>query len=312
MNAAYSEPAQVAEWQTKRTKGIGSSDAAAVAGLDPYKTALDVYLDKTGDREPTGRLPDDPQMRWGLLLEPAIARAYELDTGIALDSPKPAKHPVFPFIGATADRVGYEPETNREFIVELKSASPHMAKAWGEPGSDSIPERTILQVQHQLAVYDMDRADVAVLIAGSDFRIYTIRRNDNVIADLLELEQEFWTNYVERRIPPEPDWTNARTPELIAKMFKPSAGIEVSLPDLIHTVQGYRHYKDAESECRKKAEQFRAEIIYAMKDAAIAHVDGFKVSRKEVKRKAYNVAETTYVDFRVVAPKGQKEGNADE
>lgn len=312
MNAAYAEPQEIAAWHSSRAKGIGSSDAAAVAGLDPYKTALDVYLDKVGEREPTGELPSDPQMRWGLLLEPAIARAYTLDTGIALRKAEHKSHPVFPFVGCTPDYIGDDPETKSEFIVELKSASPHMAKAWGEPGSDSIPERTILQVQHQLAVYDLDRADVAVLISGSDFRIYTIRRNDALIADLLEAEQEFWSNHVERRIPPEPDWTNPRTPELIAKMYQPEPGSEISLPDLLRTVEAYRFYKDAEAESKKKAEALKAEMIYAMKDAATCHVDGWKVSRKQVKRKAYSVAETTYVDFRVTAPKGKKEGIGDE
>lgn len=251
MNAAYCEPEQVTQWLSTRNKGIGSSDAAAVAGLDPYKTALDVYLDKVGEREPTGNLPDDPQMRWGLLLEPAIGRAYTLDTGIELRRPKPAKHPVFPFMGATADFIGDDPESKTEFIVEAKSASLHMAKVWGEPGSDFIPERTIMQVQHQLAVYDLDRADVAVLIAGSDFRIYTIRRNDSLIVDLVNMEEEFWTNHVERRIPPEPDWTNPRTPELIAKMYQPSSGVEVSLPDLIHSVTALHQLKAGIAESQK-------------------------------------------------------------
>lgn len=305
-NAIYDEPAQVAEWRAKRTKGIGSSDAAAVAGLDPYKSALDVYLDKVGEREPTGRLPTEPAMRWGLLLEPAIAKAYTLDTGIELRKAKHKSHPVHEFMGCTPDYLGDEPNTRNEFIVELKAASLHMAKAWGEPGSDFIPERTILQVHHQMAVYDLDRADVAVLIAGSDFRIYTVRRMESVVNDLIEMESEFWNEHVLKRIPPEPDWTNARTPELIAKMYPPTAGIEVSMSELLPRVQEYHKCKQLSSEAAKAADSIKAEIIYAMKDAATAHVEGWKVSRKQVTRKSYTVAETTYSDFRISPPKGLK------
>ena len=34
------------EQKAKRIKGIGGSDTAAILGLSPWKTAVDVYLDK--------------------------------------------------------------------------------------------------------------------------------------------------------------------------------------------------------------------------------------------------------------------------
>ena len=39
------------EWLKWRRKGIGGSDAGAVLGISPYKTARDVYYEKLG-REP--------------------------------------------------------------------------------------------------------------------------------------------------------------------------------------------------------------------------------------------------------------------
>ena len=37
------------EWLKKRKNYLGGTDLAAICGLNPYRTALDVYLDKTSD-----------------------------------------------------------------------------------------------------------------------------------------------------------------------------------------------------------------------------------------------------------------------
>ena len=44
-----------AEWLEERRKGIGGSDAAAVAGLNPWRSAAAVYLDKVGEVEPENK-----------------------------------------------------------------------------------------------------------------------------------------------------------------------------------------------------------------------------------------------------------------
>ena len=38
-------------WLDYRRKGIGGSDAAAVLGVSPYKTARDVYFEKLGRKK---------------------------------------------------------------------------------------------------------------------------------------------------------------------------------------------------------------------------------------------------------------------
>ena len=35
------------EWLRHRKNGIGGSDAGAICGLNPFKSAVEVYLDKT-------------------------------------------------------------------------------------------------------------------------------------------------------------------------------------------------------------------------------------------------------------------------
>lgn len=60
------------------------------------------------------------------------------------------------------------------------------------------------QVLHQLAVTGHAWADVAVLIAGQEFRIYRIERDDDKIADLIQREAQFWS-WVTNNQQPDPD-----------------------------------------------------------------------------------------------------------
>ena len=66
------------QWLEERRQGIGGSDAAAAVGLSPWKTRLELWLEKTGqtpDREET------PEMRRGTLLEPVVKQLYADATG---------------------------------------------------------------------------------------------------------------------------------------------------------------------------------------------------------------------------------------
>ena len=66
------------DWLEARHDGIGGSDAAAIIGVDPYKSALEVYADKLGL---TDGKKDTEAMAWGRRLEPLVAEAYGEETG---------------------------------------------------------------------------------------------------------------------------------------------------------------------------------------------------------------------------------------
>ena len=39
------------DWLEERKKGIGGSDAATILGLNPYKTSIDLWEEKTGRKD---------------------------------------------------------------------------------------------------------------------------------------------------------------------------------------------------------------------------------------------------------------------
>lgn len=59
------------EWLDYRKKGIGGSDAGAICGLNPYRTAIQVYLDKTSDGTED---IDNEAMRQGRDFEEYVAK----------------------------------------------------------------------------------------------------------------------------------------------------------------------------------------------------------------------------------------------
>lgn len=304
-NAAWDSPAKVEAWHRQRGVGIGSSDASAVCGVNPYKTALEVYLHKVAGAPATGRLSDEPAIRFGLILEPAVARAYELQYGVGLVEPEPAIHPDFPWMGATADRIALDSEGKPCRIIEIKTSSS-FARGWGEPGTDEIPEMYMIQVQHQLAVYQLDVADVAVLIDGRDFRIYQVERNQAVIDSLIQIEADFWDRVV-RRLPPDPDWAHPSTPDLIEELCKPTSGKVIDLGDGANAaIAQYRQLtaaiRDIEGElkaAKSRRDATKAQLIHAMGDAETAMAGRNLITRKTTEVKGYIVKPFSYETFHI-------------
>ena len=194
------------DWLEVRNTGIGSSDAAAAVGLNPYQSQLELWMEKTGRG---AALPivdpsdDSTPMFWGTLLEAFVAAHYTKKTGNRIRKINAVlQHSEIPWMLANIDReILGVPEVQ---ILECKTAGMNGAKLW----RDGVPEYVQLQVHHQLAVTGKQAADVAVLVCGNEFRTYRIERNDALIARLIELERNFW-HYVESDTPPPADGSDS-------------------------------------------------------------------------------------------------------
>ena len=67
------------EWLLYRKQGIGGSDAGAICGLNSYRTAMQVYLDKTSEEVEE---IDNEAMLQGRDFEDYVARRFMKATGI--------------------------------------------------------------------------------------------------------------------------------------------------------------------------------------------------------------------------------------
>jgi len=194
------------EWLTVRKQGIGSSDAASAVGLNPYKSQLELWMEKTGRDANLPKVDPKDQsspMYWGNLLESIVAAHYTMRSGHKVRRINAVlQHPSEPWMLANIDReVTGAPDVQ---ILECKTAGFHGSFLW----RDGVPEYIQLQVMHQLAVTGKQAADVAVLICGQDLQIHRIQRDEAMITKLIELERAFW-HYVETDTPPPADGSDS-------------------------------------------------------------------------------------------------------
>lgn len=196
------------EWLSVRKHGIGSSDAAAAVGLNPYQSQLELWLEKTGR---DALLPksdphdEDSPTYWGNILEPIVATHYTQRTGNRvrrINAVLQHPDPTLSWMLANIDRevIG----ASDVQILECKTAGINGARLWKE----GVPVYVQLQVMHQLAVTGKRAADVAVLLGGQHLEIHRIERDDELIARLIELERDFWS-YMQRDTPPPADGSDS-------------------------------------------------------------------------------------------------------
>lgn len=209
-----------------RTTYIGGSDAAAVCGLCPYRSPVDVWLEKTGRSAPKD-LSENEAVQWGNILEPVIRDQYELETGYTVSPGEFVVSDRIPWLCANVD--GYaQPFDGSSRVLEIKTAGSRQAHLWGEPGTDAVPQQYVVQVMHYLAVTELSSADLAVLVGGQRFRIYHVPRDEALIDWLLEREAAFW-ECVTNDTPPE----DRRIGDA-AKLFPKSFGQSVVASSAIH------------------------------------------------------------------------------
>lgn len=193
------------DWKEARRKGIGGSDAAAILGLSPWKSAMDVWLEKMD----LATEVTDPSRTFlltlGTELEPVIAKLYSQETGRQLYKPMaPYVHPKYPVLRGNPDRLVVDGLRG----VELKTEN-QFTNQFGEPGTDEVPFHYLVQCAHYMAVCDYPVWDVALLRGGATFSIYTIHRDLELEKDMREQLLAWWEKHIVGKEPPDVDGSGA-------------------------------------------------------------------------------------------------------
>lgn len=179
-----------ASWLAARRQGIGGSEAAAVLGICPYRSPLQLYLAKTGEdieqRETWA-------MKLGTAAEPILSAEYRRRYATKLHEQVFLRHEEHPWMFATLD--GVTPDGT---VVEFKTAGWRQAREWGEEDSDEVPLPYLVQVQHQIAVAGLDTAHVFASIDREEPKRFIVHRNDELISILVKREQAFWQHVCNR------------------------------------------------------------------------------------------------------------------
>lgn len=284
-----------------RTKYIGGSDIAAILGISPWRTAVDLWLDKTtpprGDE--TSRVK-----RRGSRLEPYIADMIIEEHGLPLVARNRRYiDPKVPYFAAEIDA-----ET-ADANVEIKTVHPFKANDWGQADTDELPIHYVAQAQWGLGVTGRTLCHVFPLI-GDDLRHYRVERDDETIQALRDKAADFWTKYVEPKVRPPLDFSTGLTNDTLRRLYPGTDGTTI-VASAMH--EHWRAVLQTATDARDKYEGViegaRMHLLSEMGNAAVLRFDDGKAFRRKlVSKKAYDVhyPAATYIDFRLVNLKDDK------
>lgn len=261
------------EWLSWRQKGIGGSDAAAILGLNRYKTPFQVYLEKSGEV-----IQEDIQSEaayWGTLHEDMVAKEFEIRSGKKVRRKNMMlEHPDYPFMIANLDRV----VIGEKALLECKTTSAYNLKEWD---SEEVPESYLVQVQHYLAVTGYEKAYIACLIGGQRFVWKEITRDEELIKMIIESEKRFWEEHVIKRNPPLLDGSSAAEEYLKERFKQSTSGRTVDLKgEYKELINKYFMLKGSISDLEDQKKTIENNIKNELQDAEIGFIDKFQVNWK--------------------------------
>lgn len=263
------------EWLKLRRQGIGGSDVSIIAGINPFKSVYQLWLDKTGQTEPEET--DSEYAHFGTLLEPIVRKEFTARTGIKVRQ----KHMIlqseeYPFMIADLD--GVINENGETAIFEAKTASAYKEDVWKE----GVPAEYILQVQHYMCVTGAKRTYIAALVGGNHFYYHVVERDDEMIAKIIAMEKFFWELNVIGGAEPIPDGSDATT-DYFNSRFRISNGKTIELPeDALAVCEEYEELSLQLKELEKKKSEAANKLKNYLKENESGTVGDRTISWKTV------------------------------
>lgn len=189
------------QWLAERKLGIGGSDAAAVLGLSPWKTNVELWEEKTGRRADQD-MSDNAYVQYGVAAEPLIRAMFALDYPqyeVRHDANLSKVHGLYPQLRASLDGELIERATGRPGVLEIKAAFIN-SRADRDKWNGVVPQHYYIQVLHNMYVTEADFGILkARLVSNWDDlfvseKTYFFERADHEasITYLVERELAFW------------------------------------------------------------------------------------------------------------------------
>lgn len=287
-----------------RRSGLGGSDAAAVLGVSPWTSPLEVWAEKTGE------LADEPprpeRWVWGLRLESALRSAYTDRYGVKVRRPPRLRHRERRWQLGHPD--GITSDDEGPAILEFKTSE--WGHGFGEPGTDQIPPHYKAQLWHYLDLAELRRAYLFATIGGRSPERWVVDWTPAVVAMRDELA-EWWNVHVVGNVPPEPNGSDGDA-RAIRRRYRVDNGASlVALPHQYGPLRDLLHARSREQWYATQAERLAQVVQSAMGEAVELHAPGVRITWKTSERevvdwRAYAESLRMYLDALTAAP-GKRE-----
>lgn len=271
-----------ADWLVLRRSYIGGSDAAAVVGLNPYVSAYSLWCEKKGI---TPDFAGNLATAVGEYLEEFIAKRFEEETG------KKVRRNNFCIFNE--DYPWAMADIDRELVgedagLECKSTSALNLKQYK---GGSFPAKFYVQCVHYLAVTGKQRWYLAVLIGNSDFKTFTIERQDVLedIEALMAAEKDF-AQVMQGDTPPAMDGSEATESALRQQGLSADLDEEtvIDLTEREELLDQYFTLKAQSDDLAKQADAIKQQIMQDMTENVYARTPHYKISYKPQERRTFD------------------------
>lgn len=258
-----------------RSKYIGGGDIAAVMGLSPWLTPLELWNKKT-HRVVEEVTPQKARIyRRGHKLEPFIREmAIEKlqDMGLDVELVR-VNHryidPEVPFFAAEIDfelTIDGEVEIGGELVkfecehinVDAKSVTGFARKKWGDVGTDEVPIEYAAQFMWGLGITGRGWCLVAALRSFDDVDLFWVKADDETVLAMRGKASQFWLEHVLKDVPPDP--VNFADVKLLYAKADPMRDAPVADDALAQKVYDYKKVKAAIKDLEEQAEVLQFEI----------------------------------------------------
>ena len=268
------------EWLALRKEfGIGGSDASAVIGFNPYKSAYTLWAEKTG------RIPEfegNLITEVGSYLEEFVAKLFERETGKKVRRKnRMIINTDYPWAFGDVDRV----VVGEKAFLEIKTTNSFPIMKQVRKGE--FPEQYYSQVVHYLAVSGLEKAYLAVLIGCRDFKIFELERDEDEIQALMMAEEEFWLGYVKTDTPPPADGS-ASTSDTLTTLYPDSNGDSVNLMAYESDLKQYMTYTALIKDIEKQRDEVANRIKAFLGESGRGESNNYKVSWTSSQRVSFD------------------------
>lgn len=190
---------------------IGSSDIAAIIGLSPFRTAYEVWEEKTAD---TWEESDNPILRRGKRAEPFLLETLKSEHDVwVTEANVRVEHPQYPFLRAESDfRYVIDDQANIGH-GEIKSVGFNRGE-WGEAESQDVPAYYLAQAMFALQINKLPETTIWGCFGFDDIRPYRFDFDAEAGQALEDAAVSFWNNHVLPKVPPA-----TKTPEDCRKVL---------------------------------------------------------------------------------------------
>lgn len=267
-------------WHEFRRNGIGASDSAAILGISPWKTELELYSEKISGKQPA--------------INPAMKRGSERE-GEAREwinyhwnqdfKPCVVQHYVYPWKFASLD--GYCEENALVLEIKWANAAVHeMAK------NKKVPDYYYAQIQSQLSCTGADSClylSCFELFGIVDYEVVEVTRDDAFIEKMIQKELVFITALREKNIELLSSYPrNFRTFDVLCERY---SQLTEEIKDLEEQKERYREeivkHCDGEDKQSVKFKLSKVEMMGNVDYKSIPEIQGLDLDRYRKEKKSY-------------------------